>query len=283
VRLPNCFIAGAPKAGTDQLFYQLEQHPQIQMSPLKEPNYFAEEIRPENFHPSLREHVERNVVSTRDYLDAGAREKRFGGMVTTLDDYGRLFANGGEQRVVAEGSVCYLWSRTAAGRIADLIPSARVILILMDPAERAFRQYLKSLADGNVTHSFTRHLDLGFEDVQGSPTQIRLFNPFLAFGEYADQVERYLKRFPREQIFVSLYEDTQVDWEGWFAGLLRFLGVDPEFRPAAVEVPSTPRFSSDLPQPCLLPEERARLVDYYRAGILRLESLIGRNLSAWLE
>jgi len=282
VRLPNCFIAGAPKAGTDLLFYQLEQHPKIRMSPLKEPNYFAEEIRPENFHPSLRLHVERNVASVRDYLDAGAQQKRFGGMVTTLEDYARLFANAGEQRVVGEGSVCYLWSRTAAERIAELIPGARVILVLMDPAERAFHQYLKSLSDGNVTHTFTRHLDLGFEDALGSPTQIRLFNPFLAFGEYADQVERYLKRFPREQIFLSLYEDTQVDWEGWFARLLRFLGVDSDFRPAAVEVPSTPHLPPDLPQPRLLPEERARLVDFYRTDILRLESLIGRDLSAWV-
>src|ERR1700753_1968803 len=50
--MPTFFIAGAPKAGTDLLYYQLDQHPEIYMSPLKEPNFFAEEIRPENFGPS---------------------------------------------------------------------------------------------------------------------------------------------------------------------------------------------------------------------------------------
>jgi len=43
--LPNLFMLGAPKAGTTSLFYDLDQHPDVYMSPFKEPNYFAEEIR----------------------------------------------------------------------------------------------------------------------------------------------------------------------------------------------------------------------------------------------
>ncbi|HEX3436980.1 MAG TPA: hypothetical protein VHT24_09440, partial [Pseudacidobacterium sp.] len=90
--LPNFFIVGAPKAGTDLLYYQLDRHPEIYMSPLKEPCYFSTEIRIHNFHPSLQQQVELSAASLRRYLDAGAETKRFGGIVSELSDYENLFA-----------------------------------------------------------------------------------------------------------------------------------------------------------------------------------------------
>ena len=56
-KLPNCFLVGAPKAGTTSLYHDLDQHPQISMSPLKEPHYFAEEIPFENFTVDYRDDV----------------------------------------------------------------------------------------------------------------------------------------------------------------------------------------------------------------------------------
>jgi len=35
--MPNFFIIGAGKAGTSSLYHYLGQHPQIYMSPMKEP------------------------------------------------------------------------------------------------------------------------------------------------------------------------------------------------------------------------------------------------------
>ncbi|HEY0759145.1 MAG TPA: sulfotransferase [Acidisarcina sp.] len=282
-RLPNFFIAGAPKAGTDLLYYQLDRHPQVFMSPLKEPNYFAEEIRIERFDPSLQPRIKTSHAELRAYLDAGAPGKRFGGIVTGLEDYCGLFASAHGERAIGEGSVCYLWSRTAAAGIASLIPHARVIIVLMDPAERAYQQYLKSLSDGSVTHSFSTHLDLAFDDLLKPQSQIRLFNPFLAFGEYAEQVDRYLKRFPPEQLFLSFYEDTQRDYHQWFAQLLTFLEVDCSVPPEEVDVPSTPHLPPGTAERRRVPEDRARLVAYYERDILRLQSLIGRDLSSWLD
>lgn len=281
--LPNFFIAGAPKAGTDLLYYQLDQHPQIYMSPLKEPNYFASEIRLHNFHPLLRPQIERGASSMRAYLDAEVIAKRFGGMITNMSDYKRLFAAIDSEVAIGEGSVCYLWSRTAASAISDMLPRARIIIVLVDPAERAFHQYLKSLSDGMVAHSFSEHLKLGFKDQDESDSEIRLFNPFLGFGKYAEQVQRYMQHFPCHQLSISLYEDTQADYDRWFRNILSFLGVDSTFRPPDVDSPSKPHFSEDVPAPQLLPSDRARLSEYYRDDILSLQDLIHRDLSAWLR
>src|ERR1700676_1834785 len=128
--LPNFFIVGAPKAGTDELYYDLDQHPEIYMSPLKEPCYFSSEIRLHNFQPSLRPQMELAAASTRQYLDEGAQRKRFGGIVSDPNDYQLLFSEARAQKAIGEASVCYLWSRTAPAAIASAIPHARIIIIL---------------------------------------------------------------------------------------------------------------------------------------------------------
>ena len=38
--MPNFFIVGAQKAGTTSLYHYLNQHPQVYMSPRKEPHFF---------------------------------------------------------------------------------------------------------------------------------------------------------------------------------------------------------------------------------------------------
>ena len=45
----NFFIVGAPKAGTTSLHYYLDEHPNINMSSIKETNYFSnQEIKEQN-------------------------------------------------------------------------------------------------------------------------------------------------------------------------------------------------------------------------------------------
>lgn len=57
MKVPNFFIVGAPKAGTTSLYAYLDQHPQIYLSPLKEPHFFAAEFRPDNFEDEARPRV----------------------------------------------------------------------------------------------------------------------------------------------------------------------------------------------------------------------------------
>ena len=41
---PNLFIVGAGKAGTFAMYHYLNQHPEVFMSPVKEPNYFGSDL-----------------------------------------------------------------------------------------------------------------------------------------------------------------------------------------------------------------------------------------------
>jgi hypothetical protein len=42
---PNFFIVGAPKCGTTPLYEYLKDHPNVFMPQLKEPHFFAENMR----------------------------------------------------------------------------------------------------------------------------------------------------------------------------------------------------------------------------------------------
>src|SRR6476646_6276197 len=51
---PNLFIVGAPKAGTTSLYEYIAGHPQVYMSPFKEPMYFCPDVHPfRERHPFL--------------------------------------------------------------------------------------------------------------------------------------------------------------------------------------------------------------------------------------
>jgi hypothetical protein len=153
------------------------------------------------------------------------------------------------------------------------------------------------------------------KNIHGRDSKICPLHPFLAFGEYEQQMERYLKHFPMCKLSISLYEDTQTNYSQWFTGLLSFLGVDTRFAPPDVEVPSKPHLrrvdrrhqpsglttekslageikTESLKEkqeeqldalPKLYPEDRGVLVAYYRENILRLQDLIQRDLSSWLR
>jgi hypothetical protein len=310
---PNFFIVGAPKAGTTSLYYYLDQHPEIFMSPLKEPSYFSSEVRSENFEPALQPQARRDEQSTRQYLAGPLDQKRFSGIVRDWNDYLRLFASSNGHKAIGEASVCYLWSETAATAIASRLPNARIVIVLRDPSDRAFSQYLHNISDGLVSHSFRSHV---YASLQRKEKTFGVLYPLLEVGLYTAQVQRYLDTFPRGQIGIWLYEDTKRPT--FLPDVLRFLQVDPTItldtstRHLEPQLPRLTGMSQTLrrrglwttlkhltPTPLkpiartlayrktgsvkISAEDRAFLIDYYKEDIVKLANLLNRDLSPWLH
>ena len=228
-RLPNFFIAGAPKAGTTSLYHYLSQHPQIYMSPVKEPSYFASEVRPDRFCSKFREAARRNsdtLRSSLNHLTSASSHPQ--GIVCELKDYWMLFREVGDEIAIGEASVCYLWSETAAANIHAVIPGAKIIVILRDPADRAFSQYLHNAADGVVRGSFREHIESA---QRNSSHEFHPLYPFLENGQYYEQIQRYLELFPREQILIHVYERAWQSPAALLQDTFRFLQVDESFQP----------------------------------------------------
>jgi hypothetical protein len=206
-RVPDFFIVGQPKSGTTALYQMLRHHPQIYMPELKEPWYFASDMLP-RFQPP------RSAPPLR-----------------TLDEYRALFADAGPEQRVGEASSSYLLSSTAAARIAEVRPDARIIAILREPASFLRSLHLQLLRT-HVENQKTLRRAIALEGArrEGEKVPRRSHRPqLLMYSDhvrYVEQLTRYHAAFPAEQVLVLIYDDFRRDNEGTVRMVRRFLGVD---------------------------------------------------------
>jgi len=224
-RVPDFFVVGHPKCGTTALYRMLRAHPEIFMPDIKEPWFLAPELR------------------------APRRERRVGRRPETLAEYLALFAPARPEQRAGEASSSYLMSRSAAGRIAELAPAARIVAILREPAS-----FLRSLhLQGVQVHVETerdlrRALALEEERRAGRSLPRRSRWPqVLLYSEhvrYVEQLRRYEARFGRERVLVLIYDDFRAENEATVRRVLGFLGVDDELPIAPREANPTVRVRS---------------------------------------
>ena len=206
---PTFLILGAPKAGTTALYRWLEQHPQVVVSPNKQPHFFAG-LRPEFRGPG-------DDLLNRD-------------LVNDPDAYRRLFSARGRNALArGEASPFYLhYAAVAAPRIRAAVPDCRLVVLLREPVSRAYSGYLHLVRDGRERGSFADALRSEDERVR------RGWEPLWAhraLGCYGAQLGSVLEHFPREQLGVWTYEELSRRPAETFAAVCRFIGVDPGFVP----------------------------------------------------
>ena len=294
--LPNFLLIGAEKSGSTSVYGHLRAHPEIFMSRVKEPLFFAFEGRKVDFKGPGDESINRRVV-------------------TDFGDYQALFAGSEGHRAVGEASVSYLYYPESAERAAKYVPHAKLIAILRCPADRAFSNYQHAIREQRETLSFDRALRTEPERV------IANWSPFFHYkakGWYHAQLKHWMQHFPPSQFLVLLYDDLNKDPLGAMRRIYGFLGVDPEFRPTLTvrqNVSGKPRspwlhqfIKQDSPVHALarmaLPSKlrahvkaelirinlsrssaqsatRGHLLSEYAPDLAKLQDLIGRDLSAW--
>ena len=282
--LPNFILGGAKKAGTTSLYEYLKQHPQVYMTALKEPRFFA-------YNPADPQHVKMDRQSFP---------------IRTLDDYTRLFADVRGEQAIGEGSPMYLTSEFARHQIHDLIPDVKLIFSLRHPVERAYSLYTMRLRDGMENRppmqAFT-------ED----PERWQRF-------KYYEQLQQWFALFPTDQIKVILFDELKARPVAIVQELFGFLEVVPDFVPdmsrqhnvggvpkskvlhsvfrtlrrsrfKEMLVNRTPnRLRSSFTQlrdanlqksPPMSPDVAAYLTELYRDDVVKLADLLQRDLSVW--
>lgn len=303
MNMPNFLIIGAPKSGTTSLAQYLGQHPEVYISPKKEPYFFAFE----------NEQV--------DFLGPGIQGKDHiinSAVVVDLEEYLRLFQGVSNEVAIGEASTLYLAFPKAAERIKYHIPDVKLIAILRDPADRAYSGFMHSLRDNcEPIADFAQALAAEEERIKLNWGPLWRYQEL---GFYYRQLKVYFELFDSHQIKVYLYEDLVNNRSCLLRDVFDFMGVDQDFIPdtsAKYNVTGIPKNkllheflskpnlittsvkyliprplrqklindirNSNLAKPQLTQPLRQQLISIYREDILNLQELIQRDLSEWLK
>jgi hypothetical protein len=290
--MPTFIVIGAAKAGTTALYWYLAEHPDVFMSDVKEPNYFAY-----------------GLDADGGLVYGDPELHRF--PVTTRAAYEALFEEAGGAAAVGEASAIYLECPQTPARIAREVPDARIVCGLREPVDRAYSDYQMYL------RSRGRRLDEARDLVVGA-AWARPDSHWVEIGMYHRMLSRYYEAFPRERIHVYLFDDLRRTPAEVVRDLYAFVGVDPSFVPDTetphniggmpsnmalerlltsdrlrrVVEPLVPRRAANrvrrlrtrnLRKAPPLPQAlREQLAETFHDDIVRTSELIGRNLDAWL-
>lgn len=298
--LPNFLIIGAAKSGTTALFRYLKQHPQIYMSPKKEPHYFS--------------------FDNQSKMTKGPGDL-IPNAITDLTEYKSLFDRATIGSMVGEASTSYLYRPEAPARIHELLPEVKLIAILRNPVDRAFSAYMHLVRDNReIEPSFILALEREPERVRENWDPIWHYTNV---GMYGQQLSRYFSIFKREQMLILLYDDFLINSRKSVKEVFEFLGIDSEFSPdtsskmnvsgqqrnsivaklikslfdspnllrwlARKFIPETARWSftetvrqTNLNKKYLSREDSQMLVEIFKNDILLTQELISMDLRHWL-
>jgi hypothetical protein len=242
--------------------------------------------------------------------------------ITSFQDYEKLFELAGAQKAVGEACVAYLYYyQTSIEKILKILgQEIKIIIALRNPVDRAYSNYLHHLRENWEPLSF---IEATTEKVQNQRKQDGWWWGFeyLPVSFYYEQVKAYIDVFDKERVLVILHDDLVSDTRGEIERIFRFLSVDPLFIPDTTIkhnvslIPRNKKIHSLLLKPNLyntalkkvlprkiykelleelknrnlvkppkLPvEDRIKLTPIFREDILKLQDLIQRDLSSWLE
>ena len=196
---PQFLGLGVQKGGTTTLQRLLELHPQVWLPPTKELHFFSLHY---------------------------ARGPQW---------YSDCFVDASVNQCCGEITPYYIFHPHVPQRVAELLPDARLIVLLRDPVERCLSQYFHSRRLGLETLPLEAALDAeenrlsGAEQTLEAPAgrhQSHQEHSYVARSRYEEQLARYEQRFSLEQLLVLRSEDLFDDGPQVWTRVQRFLQLD---------------------------------------------------------
>ncbi len=255
---PDFLVLGAQRCGTSSLYKYLGRHPQIAPSLRKEVGYFSASYGEDatwylaHFPMAIRRQLMQRV---------------------------------GRQLLAFEATPDYLLHPLAPARVQALLPDARFVVLLRDPAERAFSHYLHMQRLGFEARTFEQAIETETETIAADLARIHLdagHNPkrfhrysYLARGRYVEQLERWMGCFPRSRFLIldsaALYSDPEATYQE----ILRFLSL-PMWSPK--EFSNHSYVGKAAPAaPAMEPGLRRHLAEHFGEANQGLADLAGRD------
>jgi hypothetical protein len=134
-----------------------------------------------------------------------------------IDWYLRLFEAAGDARIIGESSTHYTKLPVYKGvpeRIAAFNPEASLVYLMRDPLRRTESHYWHQVRHHSERRDFA--------------TAVAQNRGYLAYSDYAMQLEPYFRVFGRERVYCLTFESMTADPATTVNALCRWLGLDGE-------------------------------------------------------
>ncbi|SLN59058.1 Sulfotransferase domain protein [Roseovarius albus] len=304
-RQPNFFFIGGMRCGSTTLNLMLEQHPNIFMSPIKEPNFYVPETLRRLANPTT---AEREKLA---FLEQSGKYR-------TPGAYFELFEGSAEADYVGESSH-YLYHPKVAQTIRDDCPNAKILVCLRNPADRLFSEYLLHLRRGEVRSDFASFVDEMASGFIRGTTPDKSLIPRLNKGLQHQLILPWIDMFGRDNVKLVLFENLELRPLDVAADIFDWLSIEDEFAPVVVHTQKGGRpkrkglaqifntqgrtaakvkklipditkkklrswfYEKSLERPMMDPKTKTFLMDFYRNDVLELQRLIDTDLEHWFE
>ena len=245
--LPDFLIVGAQKCGTNSLYDLLSLHPGVERAITKELNYF-------NLH------FEKGVEWYRSQLPLPRQKEE-------------------RKPITGEATPDYLFYPDAARRAAQVVPQARLIVLLRNPVDRAYSHYHHQVRKGRETLGFEEAIEAEEERLRGETDKMpkdelsTSFNyrhfSYLSRGVYVDQLLRWSKHYSQEQMLVLKSEDFFERTPEALKLVLDFLDLS-DWEPETWEIRNKGRYEQEMAS-----ATRRRLEEYFEPHNRRLYEYLG--------
>jgi len=218
--VPSFLIIGVQKGGTTSLFAYLNSHPHVLPCLVKEPHFF-------DFRFGYGAAIYRACFPLQRQVQS-------------------LKATSSCSVHCGEASPYYIYQPQVPQRAKDVVPEAKLILLLRNPVERAFSHYEHNKRHGIETRSFENAVEeelslgpagcLDIKRAKANGRQHHRHFSYLSRGLYFEQIKNWHSVFPKEQMLILRSEDFFRNTATEFRKVLAFLGLEywqPEegFRP----------------------------------------------------
>ncbi|XP_072484253.1 bifunctional heparan sulfate N-deacetylase/N-sulfotransferase 2 isoform X4 [Notamacropus eugenii] len=273
-RLPKFLIVGPQKTGTTAVHFFLSLHPAVTSS-----------------FPSSSTFEEIQFFNGPNYYKG-------------IDWYMDFFPvpSNASTDFLFEKSATYFDSEVVPRRGAALLPRAKIITVLTNPADRAYSWYQHQRAHGDpiaLNHTFYQVISA---PPQAPPALRALQSRCLLPGYYSTHLQRWLTYYPSGQVLIVDGQELRTNPAASMESIQKFLGVTP-----VLNYTRTLRFdegkgfwcqgleggktrclgkSKGRRYPDMEPESRLLLIDFFRDHNLELSKLLsrlGQPLPSWLQ
>lgn len=243
------FIVGAQKSGTTALDSSLRQHPEIQMSKIKEIHFFDNET----INWSNPDYI--RLLSQFDFSS------------------NKKFTRG-------ESTPIYMYWPNSIMRLHKYNPSAKLIICLRHPVLRAYSHWKLEKARGREDLSFGKAISqFGRRRITSFGEKGQRIYSYIERGYYSEQLENIFNFFPRNQVFIVRTDDLWLHNEKILSNIYNFLGISNFDKIAARKyiAPVDTRHLGNIDQTLF-----QNIIKLYIADIIKTEQITGISLSDWI-